>query len=93
MSALKTFRVEFEDMPEFLKPMLRDEAAIVLDTKGLEYTEGDAHAVLRMSYVHNLIPPELPARRTRRILGTPVAGWRNAFRGRSENRIARRGQR
>ena len=61
MSAFKTFRVEFEDMPEFLKPMLRDEAAIVLDTKGLEYTEGDAHAVLRMSYMHNLIPPELPA--------------------------------
>jgi hypothetical protein len=61
---LKTFRVEFEDMPEFLKPMLRDEAAIVLDTKGLEYTEGDAHAVLRMTYVHNLMPPEAPARAT-----------------------------
>jgi hypothetical protein len=60
MPGLKTFRVEFEDMPEFLKPMLRDEAAIVLDAKGLEYTEGDAHAVLRMTYVHNLIPPEVP---------------------------------
>lgn len=59
-SGLKTFRVVFEDMPEFLKPMLRDEAAIVLETKGLEYTEGDAHAVLRMSYVHNLIPPQPP---------------------------------
>jgi hypothetical protein len=61
MPWLKTFRVEFTDMPEFLKPMLRDEAAIVLDTKGLEYTEGDAHAVLRMSYVHNLVPPAPPA--------------------------------
>jgi hypothetical protein len=58
MPGLRTFRVEFENMPEFLKPMLRDEAAIVLDTKGLDYTEGDAHAVLRMIYVHNLIPPE-----------------------------------
>jgi hypothetical protein len=64
MPGLQTFRVEFEDMPEFLKPMLRDEAAIVLDTKGLEYTEGDAHAVLRMTYVHNLMPPEAPAQAT-----------------------------
>lgn len=60
MPALRTFRVEFEDMPEFLKPMLRDEAAIVLHDKGLEYTEGDAHAVLNMAYVHNLMPPEAP---------------------------------
>jgi hypothetical protein len=62
MPGLKTFRVEFKDMPEFLKPMLRDEAAIVLHDKGLEYTEGDAHAVLTMAYVHNLIPPEPPVK-------------------------------
>jgi hypothetical protein len=49
---INTFRVEFEDMPEFLKPMLRDEASLVLSTKGLEYTEGDAHAVLSMSFVN-----------------------------------------
>lgn len=61
MPGLRTFRVEFEDMPEFLKPMLRDEAAIVLHGKGLEYTEGDAHAVLKMAYVHNLMPPATPA--------------------------------
>jgi len=49
---LKTFRVEFEDTPEFLKPMLRDEASIVLATKGLEYVEGDAHAILSMKFVN-----------------------------------------
>lgn len=59
---LKTFRIEFEGMPEFLKPMLRDEAAIVLHTKGIDYTEGDAHAVLRMSYAHNLMPPDTLAK-------------------------------
>ncbi len=47
---ITTYRVEFEDTPEFLKPMLRDEAAIVLDAKGLEYTEGDADAVLLMRF-------------------------------------------
>lgn len=46
-----TFRVEFEDMPEFLKPMLRDEASNVLHTKNLKYTEDTAHAVLNMAYV------------------------------------------
>ena len=51
-AAVRTFRVEFRDMPEFLKPMLRDEAAIVLHDRGLEYTEGNAHAVLTMTYVH-----------------------------------------
>lgn len=50
-SGIGTFRVEFKNMPEFLKPMLRDEAAIVLASKGVEYTEGDAHAVLLMTYV------------------------------------------
>jgi hypothetical protein len=49
---IKTFRVEFEDTPEFLKPMLRDEASIVLATKGLEYVEGDAHAILSMKFVN-----------------------------------------
>lgn len=49
---VKTFRVQFEDMPEFLKPMLRDEASIVLGAKGLEYTEGDAHAVLVMTFIN-----------------------------------------
>lgn len=46
-----SYRVEFEDMPEFLKPMLRDEASIVLATKGMDYTEGDADAILTMSYI------------------------------------------
>ena len=48
---VQSYRVEFEDMPEFLKPMLRDEASTVLHTKDLEYTEGDADAVLKMAYV------------------------------------------
>ncbi len=46
-----SFRVEFEDTPEFLKPMLRDEASIVLASKGLDYTEGDADAVLTFTYI------------------------------------------
>jgi hypothetical protein len=50
---IHTFRVEFKDMPEFLKPMLRDEVSIVLDTKGVEYTEGDADATMLMAFVHN----------------------------------------
>jgi hypothetical protein len=50
-SGISTYRVEFQDMPEFLKPMLRDAASIVLSSKGLDYTEGDAHAVLLMSFV------------------------------------------
>ena len=45
-------------MPEFLKPMLRDEASIVLSTKDLEYTEGDAHAVLLMSFVNKPLTEE-----------------------------------
>lgn len=48
---LHTYRVEFEDMPEFLKPMLRDESSIALAAKGLEYTEGDADALLRIAFV------------------------------------------
>ena len=52
---IASFRVEFEDMPEFLKPMLRDEAAIVLSGKGLDYTEGDAHSVLLMAFVNRTL--------------------------------------
>ena len=48
---VQTYRIEFEDMPEFLKPMLRDEVSHVLHAKDLEYTEGQAHAVLKMAYV------------------------------------------
>lgn len=51
-AAIETFRVEFEDMPEFLKPMLRDEASIVLGAKGYEYTEDESDIVLRMKYVN-----------------------------------------
>jgi predicted small secreted protein len=50
-----TFRIEFEDTPEFLKPMLRDEAAMVLNAKGLQYTEGDADAVLNMTFVNKTL--------------------------------------
>jgi hypothetical protein len=52
---IKTFRVEFEEVPEFLKPMLRDEASIVLGAKGLEYVEGDAHAILAMKFVNRTL--------------------------------------
>ena len=54
-----SFRVDFEDMPEFLKPMLRDEASIVLDSKGLDYTEGDADAVLTMTYIDTPLSPDI----------------------------------
>lgn len=53
--SVASFRVQFEDTPEFLKPMLRDEAAIVLGSKGLEYTEGDAHSVLQMTFVNRTL--------------------------------------
>ena len=49
--SIYTYRVEFEDTPEFLKPMLRNSASIVLDSKGLQYTEGEADSVLTMRYV------------------------------------------
>jgi len=55
---IHTFRVEFADTPEFLKPMLRDEASIVLDARGLEYTEGAADAVLRMTFVNKTLEQE-----------------------------------
>lgn len=54
-AGVSTFRVEFEDTPEFLKPMLRDEAATVLNRHGLRYTEGDAHAILKMTFVNKTL--------------------------------------
>jgi hypothetical protein len=56
--SIHTYRIEFKDMPEFLKPMLRDELSLVLDSKGLEYTEGTAHAVITMTFVHRPISTE-----------------------------------
>ena len=50
-----TFRIEFEDTPEFLKPMLRDSAATVLNDKGLQYTEGDADAILNMTFINKTL--------------------------------------
>ena len=51
VESIGSFRVEFEDMPELLKPMLRDEASIVLAAKGIDYTEGDADAILKMTFI------------------------------------------
>jgi hypothetical protein len=59
---IHNYRVEFEDMPEFLKPMLRDEIATVLGAKGLEYTEGDAHAVVQMTFVNRTLSADESAR-------------------------------
>lgn len=59
---IRTYRVDFVDMPEFLKPMLRDEASLVLDTKGLDYTEGDAHAILLMTFVNRTLSSDESAR-------------------------------
>ncbi len=50
--SITTYRVEFEDTPEFLKPMLRDEASLVLAEHGFEYTEGDAESILLMTFVN-----------------------------------------
>ena len=50
-----TYRVEFEDTPEFLKPMLRDEASIVLASHGYDYTEGDADAILLMTFINKTL--------------------------------------
>ncbi len=52
---VRTYRVEFEDTPEFLKPMLRDEASIVLSGHGLEYTEGDAESILLMTFINKTL--------------------------------------
>ena len=59
---IRTYRIEFEEMPEFLKPMLRDEASLVLDTKGLEYTEGEAHAILLMTFINRTLSSDESAR-------------------------------
>lgn len=53
---MHSYRVEFLRMPEFLKPMLRDEVSRVLADKGLEYTEGEAHAVLLLSFDNEPLP-------------------------------------
>ena len=55
VESIRTYRVEFEDTPEFLKPMLRDEASIVLAGRGLDYTEGDAEAILLMTFVNKTL--------------------------------------
>lgn len=55
LERIRTYRVEFADTPEFLKPMLRDESSIVLNLKGLDYVEGDAHAILLMTYVNRTL--------------------------------------
>ncbi len=54
---VRDFRVEFVETPQFLKPMLRDEASIILKAKGLEYTEveGDGDAVLTMTFVNRTL--------------------------------------
>lgn len=52
---VRTYRVEFEDTPEFLKPMLRDEASIVLSIHGFDYTEGDADSILLMTFVNKTL--------------------------------------
>lgn len=58
-NAIRSYRVEFTDMPEFLKPMLRDEASRVLATKGLSYTEGTGDAVLMMSLINRPLDPDV----------------------------------
>ena len=52
------YRIEFENMPEFLKPMLRDELNLVLSSKGLDYTEGDADSILTLAYVDRPLTQE-----------------------------------
>lgn len=56
VSDIRTYRVEFEDMPEFLKPMLRDEVSRVLAERGFDYTEGTAHAVLLLAFENRPLP-------------------------------------
>jgi len=46
-------------MPEFLKPMLRDEVSQVLATNGLAYTEGEADALLLMIFVNEPMPSDV----------------------------------
>lgn len=51
-----SYRVEFVDMPEFLKPMLRDEVSRVLAGHGLGYTESEADALLLMTFDNQPLP-------------------------------------
>ncbi len=53
---LGSYRIEFAGMPEFLKPMLRDEISRVLADRGLAYTEGEADALLRMTFDNEPLP-------------------------------------
>ncbi|NNL54897.1 MAG: hypothetical protein HKP32_07070 [Woeseia sp.] len=53
---IHSYRIEFAGMPEFLKPMLRDEISRVLAQKGLRYTEGDADAILLMTFINDPLP-------------------------------------
>ncbi|MBT8077959.1 MAG: hypothetical protein KJO31_05245 [Gammaproteobacteria bacterium] len=76
-ATLSTYRVEFEDMPEFLKPMMRDEASIVLDQKGLQYTESSAQAILHMLFVAT--PLEAEPRDNDAAWGTIEAGGTARF--------------
>lgn len=50
------YRIEFQRMPEFLKPMLRDEVSRVLADKGLAYSEGEARSVLLMTFDSEPLP-------------------------------------
>jgi hypothetical protein len=75
-AAIHSFRVEFEDMPEFLKPMLRDEASIVLASKGLDYTESDADAVLTFTYIDTPIATDTADRDKAAEAAAPGAGTR-----------------
>ncbi len=77
VESIQSYRIEFGDMPEFLKPMLRGEVSIVLDSKGLEYTEGDADAVLTMTYVHRQLSTEDVARKV--VWGTLSPGGDSRF--------------
>ena len=53
---LSGYRIEFLRMPEFLKPMLRDEVSRVLADKGLAYSEGEAQSVLLMTFDNLPLP-------------------------------------
>jgi hypothetical protein len=63
-------------MPEFLKPMLRDEVSIVLASKRLDYTEGDADAVLTFTYIDTPIATDEAHRDQSRESIAPGVGTR-----------------
>jgi len=58
-ASVNAYRVEFADTPDFLKPMLRDEVSQVLAAKGIAYTEGEADAVLLMTFVNEPLPSDV----------------------------------